>query len=77
MIGDYVEPIVRRPIKAIRFPGIPLRLRCFRSFAKQLGETKMTILGYPKTLAWSNFGWPKASVPTNYGGTHVELSHRN
>ena len=32
----------------------------------------MTILGYPKTLAWANFGWPKASVPTTYGGTHVD-----
>src|SRR5437667_11695833 len=32
----------------------------------------MAIVGYPKTLTWANFGLPKNTVPSSYGGTHTD-----
>ena len=32
----------------------------------------MAVLGWPKTLAWKDFGAPRATVPTSYQGTHTD-----
>ena len=32
----------------------------------------MALIGWPKTLRWSNFGTPATSVPTSYAGSHTD-----
>jgi hypothetical protein len=33
---------------------------------------RMAVLGWPKTLAWKDFGVARATVPTSYQGTHTD-----
>lgn len=32
----------------------------------------MSLIGWPKTLRWSDFGTPVASVPSSYTGSHTD-----
>lgn len=32
----------------------------------------MAVLGWPKTIAWTDFGTPVSSVPASYSGTHTD-----
>jgi hypothetical protein len=32
----------------------------------------MAVLGWPRTIKWSDFGTPRASVPSSYGGSHTD-----
>jgi hypothetical protein len=32
----------------------------------------MALLGWPKTIKWSDFGSPRGAVPSSYGGSHAD-----
>ncbi|HEY3634821.1 MAG TPA: DUF922 domain-containing protein [Caldimonas sp.] len=32
----------------------------------------MAVLGWPKTIKWSDFGTPRGTVPSGYGGSHTD-----
>jgi hypothetical protein len=32
----------------------------------------MALLGWPKTIKWSDFGSPRGAVPSSYGGSHTD-----